>query len=213
MKDSRTLTGPHGNRIARPVSAPEPTSVPVVPAAPARSSRLAPVSRAWGWLRARWYRRWAFDIALIMVAFWAFGRYQSRHLLSDDLPAPPFTLRDLDGRQHSLADYRGKVVVLDFFAPWCGVCRLESDNWARVQGIRDDVQVIAVALSWETRDAVVDFIGDDRGAYPVLLGTEAVREAYRVESYPTHYIIDADGRIAWQGAGYTATVGFLMRLL
>jgi thiol-disulfide isomerase/thioredoxin len=172
------------------------------------------IRSAWTWVRARWYRRWAFDILLIMVVFWGVGRFQSRNLLSDDELAPTFTLRGLDGKDHSLEEYRGKVVVLQFFAPWCTVCRVESDNWARIQGVHgDDVQVLAVALSYESVQSVVEFMGDDLGSYPVLLGNDKVRAAYRIESFPTHYILDAEGRITSQSAGYTTTVGYLMRLL
>lgn len=171
------------------------------------------VGNGWRGLRRSWYARWAIDLTLIAVIFWGVGRYQSRHLLDDEALAPAFRLRDLEGVSHALEDYRGKVVVLHFFAPWCTVCSLESDNWARIQSWQPDLQVIAVALSWEDEAAVASFVGDDRGRYPVLLGSDAVQTAYKVESFPTHYIIDPEGRIAWQGSGYTPTLGMLLRLL
>lgn len=192
---------------------------------PADSNAIGAVPRADGpglwsrvrdlWRRARrrWYTRWAIDILILVLIFWAIGRYQSRHLLDDEFAAPAFRLPDLDGVPRALEDYRGKVVVLQFFAPWCTVCSLESDNWARVQSWRPDVQVVAVALAWEDKASVLEFVGDDRGRYPVLLGTDAVQAAYKVEAFPTHYIIDAEGKVAWQGAGYTPTVGMLLRLL
>lgn len=167
----------------------------------------------WRRARRRWYTRWAIDILILVVIFWAIGRYQSRHLLDDEVAAPAFRLPDLDGVPRALEDYRGKVVVVQFFAPWCTVCSLESDNWARIQSWRPDVQVIAVALAWEDEASVLEFVGDDRGRYPVLLGTDAVQAAYKVDAFPTHYIIDAEGKVAWQGAGYTPTVGMLLRLL
>jgi hypothetical protein len=72
--------------------------------------------------------------------------------------------------------------------------------------------VLAVALAYERREEVGEFIGDDRGAYPVLYGDAGVQRDYRVESFPTHYIIDPDGRVAWQGTGYTPTVTLWLRL-
>ncbi len=170
------------------------------------------VSTAWRWLRARWYRRWTFDLLIFMLVFWAFGRYQARNLLDDADLAPDFTLRGLDGKDHSLSDFRGKVTVVQFFAPWCTVCRVESDNWARIKDVKD-IHVVAVALGYDNVQAVVEFMGDDIGAYPVLLGNDAVQRAYRVESFPTHYILDKDGHITSQSAGYTTTLGYLMRLL
>ncbi len=171
------------------------------------------VRGAWRRVRRRWYTRWPMDILIVVFLFWAIGRWQSRHLLDDDVVAPAFTHTDLDGVQRSLSDYQGKVVVLLFWAPWCTVCSLESDNWARIQSWRDDIQVVAVALSWEDVASVEEFVGEDRDDYPVLLGDANTQRAYKVEAFPTHYIIDPNGRIAWQGAGYTPTLGLWMRLL
>jgi peroxiredoxin len=151
------------------------------------------------------------DIALILLIFWGVGRYQSRHLLDDATLAPDFALTDVSGQTHRLSDYRGKAVLLVFWAPWCTVCHLEADNWSRVQSWRDDVQLLAVAMSFESRAAVAEFVGD--APYPVLLGTDAIGAAYRVNSYPTHYLIDPEGRVAWQGVGYTTTVGLWMRVV
>ncbi|TNF28653.1 MAG: TlpA family protein disulfide reductase [Deltaproteobacteria bacterium] len=183
--------------------------------APATASSVGPLTRIgqlWRGARRRWWSRWAIDIAILMAIFWAVGRYQSRNLLDDRVMAPDFTLVDLDGVKHTLSDYRGQKVLLLFWAPWCTVCHLESDNWARLQSWREDVRVIAVAGGWETKASVEEFIGDDRGAYPVLLGNDAVLRAYHVDSFPTHYIIDTDGSVAWQGAGYSPTIAVWMRL-
>ena len=60
---------------------------------------------------------------------------------------------------------------------------------------------------------MAEFVGDDAGVYPVLLGQDAVQRAYRVDAFPTHYIIDPDGRVAWQGQGYSPTVALWLRLL
>jgi peroxiredoxin len=173
----------------------------------------SPLSRAWAWTRAKWYRRWALDLVIIIFVMWLIGRYQSRKLLDDAHMAPAFSLPDLDGRVVSLDDFLGKKVLIQFFAPWCTVCSLESDNWARVQKLRDDIAVIAVALAYEDKGSVEGFVGDDRLVYPVLLGTDAVQSAYRVESFPTFYILDEEGRITSQSVGYTTTAGLLLRLL
>jgi len=203
------VRAPLAKRHDAPAPATEPEAAPPPPAAP---SVLARVRAGWRAARKRWWSRWAIDIALVIFIFWAIGRYQSRNLLDDEVMAPAFTLTDLDGVERSLSDYRGQTVVLLFWAPWCTVCSLESDNWARLQGWRDDIRVLAVAGAWETRSSVEEFVGDDREVYPVLLGDDAVLKAYKVDSFPTHYIIDPDGRIAWQGAGYSPTISLWLRL-
>ncbi|PIE18952.1 MAG: thiol:disulfide interchange protein [Proteobacteria bacterium] len=191
----------------------EPEIAPADAADAGDAGPLGIVRATWRRLRSRWYLRWAIDLLIVVLIFWAFGRWQSRHLLDDGVEAPAFTLRDLDGVERSLSDYRGKVVVLFFWAPWCTVCHLESDNWARIQSWRSDVQVLAIASAFEDVASVEAFVGDDRGAYPVLLGTAELSRAYKVDAFPTHYIIDPDGKIAWQGTGYTPTVALWFRLL
>ena len=169
--------------------------------------------RLWQAVRARWYGRWAIDLAIIGLVVWAVGRYQARALLDDATPAPSLELTDLAGRHHRLADLRGQKVLVHFFAPWCGVCRFESDNWDRVQTSNPDLRVLAVALGWTERREVEDFFGASPPNHPVLLGTDADQSAWRVSVFPTHYLLDEEGRVVWQAAGYTPTVGFWLRLL
>lgn len=184
--------------------------------APEHEGKVKPgfvLSRLWAWTRKKWYRRWAVDLGILALILFAMGRFQARHLLEDGTK-PSFSLQDLDGKSHRLEDYRGKVVVLQFFAPWCGVCRLESDNWARIQRIESEkIQVLAVALSYESIEDVIEFIGEDRGAYPVLLGNPGIQEQFRIQSFPSHYILNKDGEVVSQSAGYTSTLGYLMKLL
>ena len=178
--------------------------------------RGQPRSWALSWLgraRRRWWVRWGMDIGILVAVVWAIGLWQSRHLLAGDEPAPAFALPDLDGGLHRLADYRGQTVLLLFFSPGCPVCKVESDNWGRVQRWREDVRVFGVAGEHEDRQAVLDFLGSDRADVPVLLATPAMLRAYHVDRYPTHYIINPDGTIRWRGVGYTTTLGLLARLL
>lgn len=178
------------------------------------AKRSGGIGGAWRWLNAKWYRRWPMNLAIILGLMWAIGRYQSRHLIPTSELAPDFSLMSLEGKKVKLSDYRGKVVVLNFFAPWCAVCRMESDNWARIQKIHGEkVQVLAIALGYESVEAVEDFIGDDAAHYPVLLGGAQIQGDYRINAFPTHYIVDKDGRVRHQSAGYTTTAGFLMQLL
>jgi len=152
------------------------------------------------------------DIGLFVAVLWGVGAWQSRHLLSSDEPAPAFALPDLDGQVHRLEDYRGQPVLLLFFSPGCPVCKVESDNWGRIQRWREDVRVLGVVGEYEDRQAVLDFLGNDRADVPVLLATPAMLRAYRVHQYPTHYILNPDGTIHWRGVGYTTTLGLLARL-
>jgi len=112
-------------------------------------------------------------------------------------PAPAFSLTDLNGRKLDLAAYKGKVVLLDFWATWCRPCRNEIPEFVRL-GIqyRDrGFQVIGVAVD-DTPKAIREFYREFNMNYPVALANPEVRRLYGgVQSLPTTLLIGRDGRI------------------
>jgi peroxiredoxin len=112
-------------------------------------------------------------------------------------PAPDFTLEDLDGNPVRLADQQGQVVLVNFWATWCGPCRLEMPELqARYDALKDQgFTVLAVNLD-EPRDDAALFAQDLGLSFPVLLDPGAtVNDRYRVRGYPTTYFIDRDGNV------------------
>ncbi len=113
-------------------------------------------------------------------------------------PAPDFELTSLEGRQVKLSEYRGKAVLLNFWATWCSPCKIEMPWFIELQkqyGPKG-LQVLGIAMD-DSGTAEIDKFAKSMGVdYPVLLGKEAVGQAYGgVQYLPTTFYIDRQGRI------------------
>jgi cytochrome c biogenesis protein CcmG/thiol:disulfide interchange protein DsbE len=114
-------------------------------------------------------------------------------------PAPDFTLRDAGGKPLKLSDYRGKVVLLNFWATWCPPCKAEIPWFIEFQKTYKDkgFTVIGVSLDEDGWDVVKPYLERSRINYPVVVGDAQVEQHYGgLESLPTTFIIDREGRIA-----------------
>jgi peroxiredoxin len=168
--------------------------------------------------RATWPRKigsWVLQLAVVAVAFWGITRWQARRLLADATPAPAFTLQALDGSSHSLPDAQGRAVVLYFFAPWCTVCSYSSHNINALRQARSDEElaIYAVGLEWEESAELERFAKEHELAVPVLRGDDDLRRAYRVDTFPTVYVIDERGAVQDRVVGYTTELGLRLRSL
>lgn len=117
--------------------------------------------------------------------------------------APDLVLPDLDGKTMSLSAYRGKPVLINFWATWCESCREEMpalEVLFRRSGER--FAVIGVSLDENAASAVPAFTKQHKLTFPLLIADRKVVAGYAVRGLPTAYLIDAEGRIArrWVGA-------------
>jgi peroxiredoxin len=113
--------------------------------------------------------------------------------------APDFALKDADGKTVRLSDYRGKVVLLDFWATWCGPCKIEIPWFMEFERTYRDrgFAVIGISMDEEGWDAVKPFVADLAVNYRMVLGNDQVAEEYGgVEALPTTFLIDREGKIA-----------------
>jgi len=112
--------------------------------------------------------------------------------------APDFALQSLDGKTVHLSDFRGKAVLLNFWATWCTPCRLEMPWFVELekQYGPQGLQVVGVAMDDSGPDKVAKFAKDMGVNYPVLLGKESVGDEYGgLEYLPTSFYLDRDGKV------------------
>jgi len=108
-------------------------------------------------------------------------------------PAPDFTLLDLNGQEVSLSDFKGKYVLINFWATWCKYCDIEMPDLQRLYDENEDLVVLAVNVQ-EDKGVVDSYIRHEGYDFPVLLDTEGrVAINYLVSSFPTSYFVDKEG--------------------
>jgi peroxiredoxin len=121
--------------------------------------------------------------------------------------APDFSLKDADGKTVQLASYKGKVVLLNFWATWCGPCRLEIPWFMDMQRQKRDkgFEVLGVAMDDEGWEAVKPFLAELKVNYRVVIGDNSTAEKYGgVDALPTTFLIDRVGKIASIHVGLVA---------
>ena len=113
-------------------------------------------------------------------------------------PAPELGLEDNDGKKADLRDYRGKVVVLDFWATWCHGCKEEIPWFAELQRKYGDngLNIVGISLDEDGWRVVKPFIKAAAVPYRIVLGNDSIAKTYGISNMPDTFLIDRDGRIA-----------------
>jgi peroxiredoxin/outer membrane lipoprotein-sorting protein len=117
--------------------------------------------------------------------------------------APDFTLQDANGRTVSLHALLGKVVIVEFWASWCGPCREQMPELQRMSRESERQGLVVLGLNvGEPANAVEQFAHEESYTFPLLLGAEPeISAKYFVEVYPTTFVIDRQGRISFSSTG------------
>jgi thiol-disulfide isomerase/thioredoxin len=144
-------------------------------------------------------------VAVVAAGMLYFGFHMARRSGADHpagigygTPAPNFTLETLDGKNLSLSDFRGKAVIVNFWATWCGPCKIETPWLVELQNQygAQGLQVVGVAMDDSGKDEIEKFAKEMGVNYPVLIGKEAVGDAYGgVPALPESFFVGRDGKI------------------
>ena len=119
--------------------------------------------------------------------------------------APSFTLQDLNGKMVSLSDFKGKVVVLDFWATWCPPCVMEIPHFIELYEQYKDqgFAMVGISLDHQGISVVKSFVRKYRVNYPILMNDGRADKAYGgITSIPTTFVIDSAGNIRQKYVGY-----------
>ena len=117
-----------------------------------------------------------------------------------------FALTDQHGTQHSISDYRGKVIFLNFWATWCSPCRMEMPDiqelYQEYEGMGEEAEVVFLSVATPgiggegTREEVIRFMEENGYTYPVLMDERGeVSAMFGISAYPTTYMIDREGKV------------------
>jgi len=163
-----------------------------------------------GKLSVRSIRRWTlFAAALAILAACESPIPENFHLKSanERKATPDFSLKDATGAVVKLSDFKGKVVLLNFWATWCGPCKIEIPWFMDFQKTYKDrdFAVLGVSMDEDGWDSVKPYIEQHKMNYQVVIGNDQISQLFgSIESLPTTLVIDREGRIASMHVGLVA---------
>ena len=161
-------------------------------------------------------KRFTISLSVIIALFFFVA---SAYALDNGSKVPNFTLTDLSGKNVSLSDYKGKVVVLNFWASWCPPCKAEMPEFNEVdREFKKSGDTVLLAINMtdgrrETKKKVETFISEQKYKMRVLLDSEGkASNLFDIRYLPTTYVIDAEGTVTGQLVGGT-TKNAVMKLV
>jgi len=159
-----------------------------------------------------WVNQGLIFIGIFLVITW----WQQKDMLqiSSNSLAPAFSLVDMTGKvvRFDPANQQQKTLVY-FFAPWCGVCHASIDNIESIKQSSDGkINFYAIALDWQSKEAVETFLAKHDLSMPILLGTRETLDQFKIGGFPSYYVIDRNGILQSKDMGYTTELGMRVRL-
>ena len=158
-----------------------------------------------------------FFIGIFMLVSWF--REMSLLPTNGEYLVPAAELVTLDNKPINLKDFQGKPALLYFWAPWCSVCKMSMPNLQQFYQTQQSkpeherIQVIAIALSYESTQEVTEYIQERKYQFTALLGNNLTLEAFKIQGFPTYYLMDENGYLTSKSLGYSTELGMNLRSL
>lgn len=159
-------------------------------------------------------RPFLLNAGLVAVVFFGLLAFQTRNMLSaDGQPAPDLRGVTLAGDVYDLGKAAARPALVYFFAPWCRICAASSGNLNRLRAWRDpeDIEVVAVALDWGVAEEVREYVERHDLNVTVVLGDASVSRQWRIQAFPSYYVLDEEHRIVRRDIGYSTQLGLWLR--
>lgn len=155
---------------------------------------------------------WLTDVLILGVIVFAVSVWQSRNMLGVDshISIDRQRLVSLDGQTSSLTK-PNKSTLIYFFAPWCEVCSLSIGNLEYLNS--DKINIVRIALDYSNVEEVQNFAAQHNISSQILLGHEGLKQQFKIQGYPTYYIIDDQQKVLAKSFGYSTALGLKLRQL
>ncbi len=144
----------------------------------------------------RMIRDWALALGVGFLVFWLADVLSRHHDAHGGGEASAFNLTTIDGGTLSLADLKGSVAVLNFFATWCGPCKQEMPEFSAYAKAHPAIKLYGIVVPSNEGARLAEIVHRLPIAYPVLICDDPTQEAYRIDVFPTTYVLKADGTIS-----------------
>lgn len=131
---------------------------------------------------------------------------------SADVVPQAHSLKTLSNSNISLSA-NGEKTIVYFFAPWCQICNISIENLQNIYQKNPHIKVIAVALDFIDNEDVLAFTNNHQLTFPVALGNEQVKADFKVQGYPSYYVLDGQNTIIARSLGYSTEIGLYLRTL
>ena len=155
----------------------------------------------------RW-RSVLIQLLVLLLVFMAIRVWQLKDAASG--PAPMIDAQLISGQGVNLGEYRGRPVLVHFWATWCPICQFENDS---IAAIAKDYTVISIASWSEGEAAVQQYMQEQQLDMPVIVDEDGEwARLYGVSGVPTSFVVDAEGQIRFRERGFTTETGLRLRL-